>query len=264
MEDFVETRCSRLLREEIANAPIEGREPLSCRLAMLQDVLGTAIADFYFKRAPSKLWVYDTVGPRVEMKVATYFRDWADMPHLERIALQECRGRVLDIGAGAGSHALELQKRGLDVRALDISPEAVRVMEARGVTNAVAADIFEFSDGKYDTLLLLMNGIGLVGNTDGLRHFLRHVKDLLLPGGQLLFDSSDVSYLYEDSLLPETHYYGEITCRYGYKRGKTDPFSWLYIDYDMLGKIARTEGWEAELLFEDGNDQYLVRLKRGE
>ena len=227
------------------------------------DVLGTAIADFYFNREPLKLWVYDTIGPRVEMKVATYFRSWADMPELERIALQECRGRVLDIGAGAGSHALELQKRGLEVTALDISPEAVGVMKERGVKAAVAGDIFHFSDGRYDTLLLLMNGIGLVATTDGLRQFLHHIKNLLRPGGQLLFDSSDVSYLYEDSLMPEDHYYGEITCRYGYKAKKTDPFSWLYIDYELLKKISREEGWLAELLFDDGNDQYLVRLKPG-
>jgi len=229
---------------------------------MFPDVLGAAIADYYYKNTPGKLWVYDTVGPRVEMKVATYFRESGDMPDLEQIALQECRGTVLDIGAGAGSHALELQTRGIDVTALDISPLAVHVMKARGVLRAMAGDIFGFSTGRYDTLLLLMNGIGLVGNTEGLRNFLRHVKSLLLPGGQLLFDSSDVSYLYEDSLLPEDQYYGEIRYRYGYKRAKTEPFSWLYIDYETLRKVAAEEGWKSELLFEDGNDQYLVRLKQ--
>lgn len=226
-----------------------------------RDILGAAISDYFFGTAPAKLWVYDTVGPRVEMKVATYFRGRADMPQLEQVALQECRGKVLDIGAGAGSHALELQARGLDVTALDISPKAVAVMQARGVNHAIAEDIFDYSAGRYDTLLLMMNGIGLVGEVDGLKRFLRHAKELLLPGGQLLFDSSDVAYLYEDCELPGETYYGEITCRYGYRRRKTDPFSWLYIDFGTLRTLAETEGWKAELLFEDDHDQYLVRLK---
>lgn len=225
------------------------------------DILGTAISDYYFGRSPAKLWVYDTLGPRVEMDVSVYFRDWSKMPEMEKIALQECGTKVLDIGAGAGSHALELQRRGKDVTALDISPLNVEVIKARGVRQAIAGDIFSFSKGQYDTLLLLMNGIGLASNLDGLRKFLQHVKCLLLPGGQLIFDSSDVAYMYEDEPMPKDGYYGEITCRYGYKRLKTDWFSWLYIDFGTLRKTAAEEGWKSELLFEDDDDQYLVRLR---
>jgi SAM-dependent methyltransferase len=229
---------------------------------MHPDVLGTAIADFYYKNAPAKLWVYDHFGPRVEMNVTTYFRTWPEMPPLEQIAIQECRGKILDIGAGAGSHALELQRRRKDVTAVDISPLAVRVMEDRGVMNAIQGDIFEFGKGKFDTLLLLMNGIGLVGDTSGLHRFLLHADQLLNPGGQLLFDSSDVAYLFEDRPLPKDRYYGEVACWYGYKGLKAAPFSWLYIDYHTLEKMAAEAGWRTELLFEDGNDQYLVRLAR--
>lgn len=227
----------------------------------MEDILGTAISDYYFGNTPSKLWVYDTHGPRVEMDVSVYLRDWSKMPELEKIALQECGSIVLDVGAGAGSHALELQGSGKDVTALDISPLNVAVMKARGVQRVIAEDIFSYSKGQYDTLLLLMNGIGLVGNVDGLRKFLQHVKRLLLPGGSLLFDSSDVAYMYEEEPIPADHYYGEIRCRYGYRRRKSDWFSWLYIDLGTLRKIAAEEGWTAELLFEDGDDQYLVRLK---
>ncbi len=229
---------------------------------MNEDILGRAIADYYFNTSPAKLWVYDTIGPKVEMDVSVYFRDWTKMPELEKIALQESRGKVLDIGAGAGSHALELQQRGLELTALDISPLAVEVIKARGIQQAVTADIFHYSAAQYDTLLLLMNGIGLAGNPDGLRRFLRHAESLILPGGQLLFDSSDVTYLYEEEPLPEANYYGEIICQYGYKRRKTEPFSWLYVDWKMLSRIAEEEGWKSELLFEDDSDQYLARLRR--
>lgn len=228
---------------------------------MEQDILGSAISDYHFGTSPTKLWVYDTLGPRVEMDVSVYFRDWSKMPELERIALQECGSIVLDVGAGAGSHALELQERGKEVAALDISPLNVEVMNARGVQKAIAGNVFAYSKGQYDTLILLMNGIGLVGNIDGLRRFMQHARRLLVPGGQLLFDSSDVAYMYEEEPMPVDHYYGEITCRYGYKRRKTDWFSWLYIDFGTLRRIAAEEGWKAELLFEDDDDQYLVRLR---
>lgn len=230
--------------------------------AMITDVLGDALSDYYFNNAPGKLWVYDTIGERVEMDVAVYFRRWEDMPELEKIALKECGSKVLDIGAGAGSHSLELQKRGHDVTALDISPGAVDVMKARGVAQVIAGDIFMLEETGFDTLLLLMNGIGVVGNLDGLRSFLLYARTLLKPDGQLLFDSSDVAYLYEDVPMPVDRYYGEIECRYGYKRRKSASFFWLYVDFQTLTGIAAEAGWKSELLFEDDNDQYLVRLTR--
>lgn len=228
----------------------------------MQDLLGQAIADLYHHRRPGKLWVHDTFGPKVEMPVATYFRHADAMPELERAALACCRGKVLDIGAGAGSHALLLQERGFDVTALDISPAAATVMQERGVQKVCAADIFGYDRERYDTLLLLMNGIGLCGTIEGLRRFLRHAATLMLPGGQLLFDSSDVAYLYEDGIPPDEVYYGTITCRYEYKRQKTDWFSWLYIDRDTLRLVASDEGWHTEVITEDAHDQYLARLSR--
>lgn len=226
------------------------------------DILGRALTDFLEGAVHHRLWVHDHIGPKVEMEIAVYFRTDLDMPELELRALEECKGKVLDIGAGAGSHALALQDRGLAVTAIDISPGAVSVMKERGVADAKEADIFTYNDEKYDTLLLLMNGIGLTGNTEGLRLFLRQAQQLLLPGGQLLFDSSDVAYLFEETGFPEAgHYYGEISCRYEYRRQKTDWFSWLYIDRDMLQQIASEEGWRTEILLEDDSDQYLARLQ---
>lgn len=221
---------------------------------------GDAIADYYFHHSRAKLWVHDTHGPEVEMVIPVYFRNWDSMPEIEQRALAECRGHVLDIGAGAGSHTLALQEQGLQVTALDISPEAVEVMKDRGAAHAIAADIFEYNAATYDTLLLLMNGIGLVGTVEGLRRFLAHAKTLLNPNGQLLFDSSDVAYLCEGKLPTDGPYYGEVRCRYEYRQQKTDWFTWLYIDKDTLTQIATEEGWSTELLQEDDDDQYLVRL----
>ncbi len=223
------------------------------------DVLGQAIFDHYHKLNSSKLWIHNQYGPKEEMPVDTFFRDVDEMPALELFAINECNGKVLDIGAGAGSHALLLQDRGVDVTAIDISPLAVQVMRQRGVKKAFEADIYTFSPGKFDTLLLLMNGVGIAGDLDGLKILLTHLKSLLNPRGQILFDSSDINYLYEGN-LPKDKYYGEIAYQYQYKHLHTDWFKWLYIDEQTLTVIANEVGFDVSVLVEDEYDQYLVRL----
>lgn len=226
----------------------------------MQDVLGSALWDYYNNaEGNAKLWIYNKYGPKEEMPVDTYFRNEEEMPELELTALNACRGTVLDVGAGAGSHALVLQQKGVDVTAADISPKAVEVMQQRGVRNVIQYDVFTYTGRQYDTILLLMNGIGLAGGVGNLRLLLRHLKTLLAPGGQLIFDSSDIAYLY-DGNLPADKYYGEIDYEYRYKGKSSGWFSWLYIDKQTLATVATEEGWEMSVLFEDEYGQYLVRM----
>ncbi|GAA4316348.1 class I SAM-dependent methyltransferase [Mucilaginibacter gynuensis] len=226
----------------------------------MKDILGQAIYDRYHKLSKHKLWIHNQYGPKEEMPVSTYFRKEDDLPDLEWHALNECRGKTLDIGAGAGSHSLELQNRGMDITALDISPLAVEVMRKRGLQQAIEADIFTYTGPKYDTLLLLMNGIGLTGSLENLANFLQYAKTLLAPGGQLLFDSSDIAYLYEGN-PPQDRYYGEIKYQYEYKGKKTDWFNWLYVDEHTLTDVAKKTGWSTDILVDDEYGQYLARLQ---
>ncbi|NHA02213.1 class I SAM-dependent methyltransferase [Mucilaginibacter sp. HC2] len=226
----------------------------------MKDILGQAIHDYYHQQQEHQLWINNQYGPREEMPVEAYFREEDDMPDIEWLALNECRGDILDIGAGAGAHVLILQERGFDVTALDISNMASTVMKARGVHKVITTNIFEYQDEQYDTLLLLMNGIGLTGTLLQLKIFLKHTKQLLKPGGQLLFDSSDIAYLYEGKLPENGPYYGEIQYQYQYNQQKTDWFPWLYIDEQTLTKIAEEMGYNMEVLLEDEFKQYLVRL----
>jgi SAM-dependent methyltransferase len=224
------------------------------------DVFGQALRDYYCGSAESKLWLYNNYGHPEEMPVDVFFRKKDEMPELELLAVSLCRGRILDIGAGVGSHALLLQDQGADVTALEISAVACDIMKDRGVKHVINADILNFVDDKYDTLLLLMNGIGLVGSVTGFREFLEKSRALLKPGGQLIFDSSDISYLYEDVPLPAGKYYGEISYQYEYKSEFGDWFNWLYIDPTFLSQVSAEEGWKMDLLLDDEMDQFLVRL----
>lgn len=224
------------------------------------DVFGEALKDQYTKPPSETLWVHNSYDEPEEMPVDIYFRDESDMPDLELKALELCKGKVLDVGAGVGSHALVLQSRGFDVTGMDISASAVEIMNQRGLKKAVEGNILKYKDDTFDTLLFMMNGIGLTGTIKGLTTFLKDVKSLLKPDGQLIFDSSDLSYLYQEVAFPLSGYYGEVSFRYEYKSVKGSWFKWIYVDQQTLKSLAEKQGWKVEIVFEDDQDQYLAKL----
>ncbi|MFY7900814.1 MAG: class I SAM-dependent methyltransferase, partial [Chitinophagaceae bacterium] len=200
----------------------------------MKDVLGKAVSDYFHQRQPQKLWINNDYGPKEEMPVDIYFRNETKMSTIELAALKYCKGKILDIGACVGSHALTLQSYHEDVTALEISPLACSIMQLRGVEKVVEADFFTYEENGYDTLLLLMNGIGLVSNIQGFIAFLAKAKKMLQPKGQLIFDSSDVSYLYDGSVPLAGDYFGEIRFQYEYKKEQSDWFTWLFLDQGTL------------------------------
>jgi len=229
------------------------------------DVFGEALKDQFLKPPSETLWVHNSYDEPEEMPVDIYFRDEHEMPELELKALELCKGKVLDVGAGVGSHALILQKRGFDITGMDISAAAVTIMQQRGLKKAIEGNILNYKVAdteKYDTLLFMMNGIGLTGTIPGLKAFLKQAKSLINKDGQLVFDSSDLSYLYLEIPFPENGYFGEINFRYEYKSVKGNWFKWIYVDQKTLTELAKATGWNTEIIFEDDSDQYLARLTR--
>ena len=223
------------------------------------DVFGKALSDFYKNGEADVLWLHNSYDEPEEMPIDFFFRDDEEMPLLELQALQMCEGKVLDIGAGVGSHALVLQAFNTDVTAIDVSEAAVNIMKDRGVKKALLQDVFTYQE-KFDTILMLMNGIGLTGTLPGFKAFLIKLKKLINPGGQELFDTSDIAYLYEDLPKPQNQYYGEVSYQYEYKGEKGNWFNWLYIDPKTIKTIAYETGWTSEIIFDDDEDQYLVKL----
>ncbi|WP_210515962.1 class I SAM-dependent methyltransferase [Hymenobacter terricola] len=232
------------------------------------DVLGHALLAYHHGDPEATLTVHCNVADDEPLPAAYFFRTLLLMPELERLALDESRGRVLDLGAGAGCHSLELQSRGFDVKAVDVSAGAAQVMSERGVHVVARHDLFAPlapTELPYDTILLLMNGLGLAGTLDGLDKFLAHARTLLAPDGQILATSSDVRYLYEDEdgalrINLNGPYYGEVTYSLSYAGHTGASFPWLFIDAALLNDAAETAGYTAEFLGEDDDEQYLVRL----
>ncbi len=237
--------------------------------ATAPDLLGQALLDYHHGNHAATLTVHCNVADDEPLPASYFFRPLLQMPDLERLALDECRGRVLDLGAGAGCHALELQSRHTSVKAVDISAGAVQVMSERGIENAARHHLLDplpANELPYDTVLLLMNGLGLAGTLEGLDRLLAHARTLLAPGGQILATSSDVRYLYEDEdgsirLNLNGPYYGEVTYSLSYNGQTGDEFPWLFVDAALLQDAAAAAGYSAEFLDEDEEGQYLVRLQ---
>lgn len=233
----------------------------------MKDLFGKAILDFQTNNNPQDLITETSISEADEMSVGYLFRSFDTMPALEQKALQLAKGKVLDVGCGAGSHSLYLQEeRNLDVTAIDISVYAIEACKLRGIRKAKVQDVMQLKDEKYDTILLLMNGAGMCGRLKNMGTFLLKLKSLLNENGQILLDSSDIIYMFDEDedggkwITTEFDYYGEVIFNIQYKGEKELPFDWMYIDYNTLHNAAVANGLSCELVLDGEHYDYLARL----
>ena len=234
-------------------------------IAQEKDPMGRAIAEYHKTGKAGKLRVLSSMFYEDEIPVATLFRTYEEMPALERTAMDLCKGRTLDVGAGAGCHSVVLKERGLDVMAIDISQLSVDVMKERGI-DARNINFFDktFTE-KFDTILLAMYGIGIVGKAENLCNFFRAARRLLAPDGQVLLDSSDIKYIFMDDdgsmeINLAAGYYGEVDYKMRYRSTTGEPFDWLYIDFDTLSMYAEEHGFTCEKCADGEHYDYLARI----
>jgi len=229
------------------------------------DPIGTALLRFYETQDDTPIQVEMDIAEEDTLAPSYFFRDFEQCPELEQTALKLAHGKVLDVGAGAGSHSLYLQNQGLDVTALDISPHSVEVMEKRGLAKVRLANFYDLPQERFDTLLLLMNGIGLVQTLDGFEAFFLKARTLLAPKGQILLDSSDLIYMFEQedgSYLIDLNdkYHGEVVFNLAYKNIDGQPFNWLYVAEDLLQDAAEENGFKCEIIQQGPHYDYLAKL----
>ena len=232
----------------------------------MNDPFGEAIHDYFEKGEASDIIVNSNYTEDENIPVSHLFRTKKEMPEIELAALEMCRGRILDIGAAAGCHSVILQEKGFDITALEKSEKACEVLRKRSIQNVVCADIYKYSETKFDTLLLLMNGAGIGESLAGLKKLLIHLKNMLSENGQILIDSSDIKYLFEEedgSLwidLANESYYGEMEYEVKYKNS-VSKFKWLFVDFQNLKKIAGKCGFDCKLLEKGEHHDFLAQLK---
>jgi SAM-dependent methyltransferase len=231
----------------------------------MKDLFGKAILDYQTNTSPEDIVTETNITEADEMEVAYLFRDFISMPKIEQTALQLAKGKILDVGCGAGSHSLYLKEKGLEVTAIDISSNAIKACELRGIKMARVQNVLDIENEKFETILLLMNGTGIFGSLNNTAVYLQKLKSLLAPNGQILIDSSDIIYMFDEAedgskWIPADGYYGELTFSISYKNQIEDPFPWLYLDYNTLQNAAHANGLQCELLAEGVHFDYLARL----
>ncbi|OXA99562.1 SAM-dependent methyltransferase [Flavobacterium oncorhynchi] len=233
----------------------------------MKDLFGKAIYDFQTNNSPEDIITETSISEEDEMSIEYLFRSYNEMPKLEQKALQLAYGKTLDVGCGAGSHSLSLQNdRNLNVTSIDISEKAIETCKLRGLKNAHIQNILDFDGEKFDTIILLMNGTGIFGKLENCNKYLKKLKSLLNPFGQILLDSSDIIYMFDEDedggkWIPSNNdYYGELTFNISYKGEKEDTFDWLYLDYNTLQNAANANGLKCELVLEGDHYDYLAKL----
>lgn len=229
------------------------------------DPIGKAILDYAKTKKPDDIIVTSDICEDDIIPIEVLFRNEDEMPELEIVALNEANGKILDVGAGAGAHTSYLKNLGKDVTAIDISEGAVEFMLSQGL-NAKKTNFYNLKNEKYDSILMLMNGIGIAGKLSNLENTLIQAKNLLNKGGRLLCDSSDIKYLYEDEdgsmwVNLNSEYYGNFRFQMKYKKEKGPWFDWLYVDFDSLFTAANNVGLKCRRIY-DNEDHFLAEITR--
>ncbi|MDG3580958.1 class I SAM-dependent methyltransferase [Galbibacter pacificus] len=231
----------------------------------MKDILGKAILDYFNDNFSEDIFTETSISEEDTLPILYLFRSFDEMPPLEQTALKHAYGKVLDIGCGAGSHSLYLQKKNADVTAIDISEGAIKTSKLRGVKKAFQQDVFQLKDQKFDTILLLMNGTGIFGKYKEVPKKLLHLKSLLNQEGQILIDSSDIIYMFDEDedggkwIPMDGDYYGELTYTLKYK-GERETTTWLYLDFTTLQTFCQMAGLKCELLAEGEHYNYLAKI----
>ena len=231
------------------------------------DIFGNAMKAYFLNGNEEEIIVHSPDFDDDVIPVPYLFRKYKDMPALEKKALEQAYGKVLDVGCGAGSHSLYLQeKRKLEVTAIDTSAGAIDICNLRGIKDARNVAFEELSGEKFDTILLLMNGTGIVGRLNKLDDFFRKLKELLQPKGQVLIDSSDLRYLFDQDedggiwVDAANGYYGELQYKLSYGNESSESFEWLYLDFNSLYLAASKNNFNCELVKEGEHYDYLAKL----
>jgi len=231
----------------------------------MKDIIGTALLDYYHGNYTEDIICETNISDEDDLPLPYFFRTYAEMPFIEQKALHLSKGRILDVGCGASSHALYLQEKGFKVVAIDTSAGAVKVSQLRGIIDARNIDLLHLDKESFDTILLLMNGTGIFQKLEFISVYLQHLKSILTIGGQILIDSSDLQYMYDKGedggiWIPGESYYGELEFIMKYKGEESEAFDWLYLDEHIFEVACSACGLSFEVICRGENFDYLAKI----
>lgn len=228
------------------------------------DIFGKALKTYFLDPENQNITTWTNLTDEDDVPLSYFFRDFKKMPSIEKKALELARGKILDVGCGTGSHSLYLQNLcDNNVTSLDVSEGAIYVAEKRGVKKTKHISIWDFEETGFDTILLLMNGMGIGKTIAELPKLLKHLKKLMATEGKILVDSSDLIYLFDEEDIAlwkeDKTYYGEVD--FGIRfQGKSEEFPWLYIDPKTLEEVSKSCGFQFKIIGQGENFDFLAQL----
>jgi len=201
-----------------------------------------------------------------------YFNEYKDWYPIEKRAMRYAKGRVLDIGCGAGRHALYLQGKGLEVLGIDISPLAIEVCKQRGLANAEVLSITEISSklGVFDTMLMMGNNFGLFGGLERAKRLLGKLGRITSGRGRIIaatrdpYGTEDPAHLtYHERNRQKGRMSGQVRIRVRYKRYTSPWFDYLMVSKEEMEKILNGSGWGVKKYLDSEGSNYVAIIDKG-
>ncbi|MCW3980178.1 MAG: class I SAM-dependent methyltransferase [Candidatus Bathyarchaeota archaeon] len=209
--------------------------------------------DGYFDASPN--------GPK------TYFSKYEDWQLFERKAMEFVRGRVLDVGCGAGRHSLYLQEKGLNVVGIDNSPLAVEVCRLRGLRKAIVMSIEDvnFKPDSFDTIIMMGNNFGLFGSFKKARSLLKRFHKMTSKNGLIIASTRD-AYGTDNPDHLEYHRLnkkrgrmgGQLKVRIRFRKYVSKWFDYLIVSKKELGDILEGTGWKIREFIDSAGSEYIA------
>jgi SAM-dependent methyltransferase len=227
-----------------------------------------ALMDFFYGETENSIAFIREDGFTTEVPVKFFFRDKASFSPIEINALSMCKGRILDVGAGAGTHSLYLQKNSHDVYAMEMLPTLCDLLKMRGVRQVVESDVYQYTSNAFDTIIMLGHGLGMAQDLAGLNRLMKKLKVILKGTGSILCDSLDVGITdvpenldYQKRIEEQGRYRGEVQFKFRYGDVEGPYLKWLHVDYSTLEAYALKNNMICDLILEGHGGDYLARLK---
>jgi SAM-dependent methyltransferase len=236
-----------------------------------QDAYGHAMLDYLETGEGFEIAERDDGFISISAGPEYYFADFIDWPAHQKRALESVRGRVLDIGCGAGRVSLALQERGLEVTGVDISPLAIEVCKRRGLRDArvIPATRLSAKVGRFDTLVMMGNNFGLLANPRRARWLLKRFYKMTPVDGRILAESNDI-YRTERPVHLDYHnrnrkrgrMAGQIRLRIRYLHYTTPWFDYLMVSPDELRSILNGTGWRVSHIYPSDGSVYIALIEK--